>query len=903
LALAVGAGLLAAVSSGAFSTASAGQSARPAVVTQSSGELNQILPRRILDTRTTTGGHLGKLGAGATMTLAALNGGGVPGAGVSAVLVNVTAVNETSRTGYLTLWPTGATRPTVSTLNYRGGISIANQALIRVGTDGTISIFNNAGQTDVLVDIVGWVGIDSSANNGQTTTATPTRILDTRTTNGGHNAPLLNGQSLTLQVEGAGGIPATGVSSVWANITAIPVGSAGGYLTAYPAGPAAPATSTVNFPNGVTIANFELLPVNASGAVTIANHSAGANVLVDVTGWVSVGDPTADAGTQAVTQARVLDTRTTLGGHNAALGAGGSVNVKVLGVAGVPATGVAAVIVHVTGVNPTSGTYLRAMATGYPTPPTSVLNLTAGTVVSATTIVPVGPAGAVNIYNNQGSLNVLVDVQGWIAAPVLSVTPPAASSLGLAATTPLTTTDGAQTATILTNANRYAVTTWMKTIEPALVGAPIKSEISPDNVAALTSTSSLVPANSPAATTVNTTDNVRRLSMEAFSLATSLSTGQYAQAYNQNPASVGKVTPAQATNDVVSIINVLAAHHLVVTPITSTTGWGASTESQLDSAYIGTAAWLLWPSLSATTQSQIEQMVYFEAAWGMGIPLQFYASGSGTVLQPGDTGADPNSWDPMPVQLALVMFPTSAMAPVWENTVVRDALVAWARPSDDSNSTIVNGESVASWINSRGSNVLSTGDLFNHNRYAPDYSSLTYQNMQEILLTSLAGTAAPQATTTLIAPVYAAYTSVQYQTSYPGKLPWAPSYDTHGGTVYPALSANSATVYYPQGCDWGSGQMLPYALADAQNEAFVSGTPASAASYEALHATAELTKQQANSDGSTYSQYAANDTSQYTYVGREEHTAQLAAQLYLTDYVRDKSLVLSYSTTDYTLAP
>jgi hypothetical protein len=897
LALAVGAGLLGAASSAVQASASR-PAEQPAAVTQSSGMMNQILPRRILDTRTTTGGHHSKLGSGATMQLAVLNGGGVPAAGVSAVLVNVTAVNETAGTGYLTLFPTGATRPTVSTLNYRAGISVANQALVRVGTDGTVSIFNNAGQTDVIVDIVGWVGIDSAAANGQTTTATPTRILDTRTTTGGHDAPLLSNKSLTLQVEGAGGIPATGVSAVYANITAVPVGNSGGYLTAYPSGAPAPSSSNVNFPNGVTAATLQLLPVSATGAITITNHSPGVNVLVDVGGWVSGGDVTADAGTQAITGTRILDTRTTLGGHDGVVGSNSSVSVGVLGVAGVPATGVAAVIVHVTGLTPTAGTYLTAYATGYPTPSTSTLNIPKGTMLSTTTIVPVGPAGKVTIYNEQGSLNVLVDVQGWVAAPVLTVTPPAAASLGLSDSAPLTSTDGAQATTILTNANRYAVTTWWKNVAPALLGAPMKSEISPNDVQALTVTGPSA-SNAPAATTtVNTGDAVRRLSMEAFSLATSIATGEYNQAYTQAPASVGNVSTATATQDAVKIISTIAAHHLTVTPVSSTTGWGASTESQLDSAYIGTAAWLLWPDLTATTQSEVVKMVYFEAAWGMGIPLQFYASESGTILQPGDTGADPDSWDPMPVQLALVMFPTSAMAPVWENTVVRDALVAWAQPSDDTNSTMVNGETVASWIDGRGSNVLSGGNLYNHNRYAPDYSTLTYQNMQEVLLTSLAGSAAPDASTALVAPVYNAYTTV----TYPSSDPWKPSYDSAGGKVYPALSANSATVYYPEGCDWGTGQEIPYALVDAQAEAFVSGASTSAASYESLHAGAELKMQQANADGSTYSEYPSNDTSEYVYVGREEHTAQLAAQLYLTEYIRDHSLS-SFTSTSYVLAP
>ena len=47
---------------------------------------------------------------------------------------------------------------------------------------------------------------------------------------------------------------------------------------------------------GVATSTFALLPVSASGAITITNHSTSANVLVDVAGWTSSGDVTADAG-------------------------------------------------------------------------------------------------------------------------------------------------------------------------------------------------------------------------------------------------------------------------------------------------------------------------------------------------------------------------------------------------------------------------------------------------------------------------------------------------------------------------------------------------------------------------------------------------------------------------------
>jgi hypothetical protein len=866
LAVTLGVGLLAA--GGAATAARAASSAaQAATVTQASGELNAVLQERILDTRTTTGGHHGQLGPGQTMTLPVLGQGGVPWAGVSAVVLNVTAVNETARSGYLMLYPTGMSRPTGSSLNYTGHTATANQALVRVGSNAAISIFNSVGSTDVVVDVQGWVGTDASAANGQTTSGAPVRILDTRTTNGGHHAPLGNGQSLTLPVAGVDEIPATGVSAVWANVTAVPVGTASGYLTAYASGTAQPASSDLNFMPGVITATFALLPLGANGALTITNHSASANVLVDVTGWLSGGDVTSDAGTQSITPVRVLDTRTSIGGHHGAVGPGGAVSVKVLGVGGVPSTGVAAVVVHVTGTGPTTGTYLQAAGTGLPKHSSSVLNLNRGVTASNDVVVPVGTDGAVSVFNSQGSLNVVIDVQGWIAAPVLTVVPPQASALGAGA---LTSSDGAQAAQILNNANRYAVTYWWDNVYPALAATPLHSQIATADASAM--------ADDAGTTSVNTYDNTRRIAMEAYSLAISIATG----AYNPAPAPAGTGVPtATATADVVKMIGLVAGAHLMNMP----GGWGASTESTFYAAYIGTAAWLLWNDLSPAVQAEVAKVVYFEAEWGLDADTGIYANAAGTVVNPGNTDADGDSWLPMAAQLAAVMMPTNAHVGLWENVVVRDALIAWSRPSDLTNQAQVNGASVASWIDDQGSNVLPGGDLINHNRLAPDYSTLIYQNMEDILVTALAGQSAPQAITTLVGPVYAAYTTVKYP---------SPPHDAHpagdpDGTVYPPLNADSSTIYYPGGCDWGPGQEIPYALVDAQTAAFgvVSGTAAQTAdSYEQLHAGKVFSEQQANADGSTY----GTNTTLYTYQGREEHTAQLAAQLYLTLYIRDHSL-------------
>jgi hypothetical protein len=117
--------------------------------------------------------------------------------------------------------------------------------------------------------------------------------------------------------------------------------------------------------------------------------------------------------------ARVLDTRTGPAPANAGLGpvpGGTSINVKVLGAGGVPASGVGAVVVNVTVTGPTSQGFLTVYPAGAPQPPlASNLNFSAGQTVPNRVIVKVGANGAISIYNGYGFAHVVVDVNGWFS--------------------------------------------------------------------------------------------------------------------------------------------------------------------------------------------------------------------------------------------------------------------------------------------------------------------------------------------------------------------------------------------------------------------------------------------------------------------------------------------------------
>jgi hypothetical protein len=128
----------------------------------------------------------------------------------------------------------------------------------------------------------------------------------------------------------------------------------------------------------------------------------------------------------AVTPFRVCDTRPVQPGIvsnqcNTGAGSGpiGSNSARVItidGFGGVPATGVTAVVVNVTAIAPSHQTYLTLFPDGNSKPATSNLNALTNQVVANLVEVGVSSAGKLDLYNNLGTINVAVDIEGYVSA-------------------------------------------------------------------------------------------------------------------------------------------------------------------------------------------------------------------------------------------------------------------------------------------------------------------------------------------------------------------------------------------------------------------------------------------------------------------------------------------------------
>lgn len=348
-------------------------------------------PTRLVDTRDT----FQSLGGAQRVDIPVLGRAGVPASGVGAVVVNLTAVAATSDT-HLRMWPAGSAMPTTSVLNTSAGRTQASMVTAAIGGDGKISLFNAAGTTHYIVDVLGYYTTDPSAATFRP--MDPVRVLDTRTTQ-----VLMPGPSRSIDVATALGVPAADLTAVTVNITTTQA-RGNGYVAA--SGTGSTATSSVNLMPGADVANRAVVPV-VGGAIQLAAVGSGVHVAVDVVGWYSTTSSTPGRLFTPVTPVRVLDSRS-----GAPFGAHEVRTVAVVGGAVPP--GATAVVGTLTAVNQTAATtHARLWPAGLPLTGTSDLNSGAGRTQANAVVTRLGTGGAVQLYNDQGTSHLLLDVVGY----------------------------------------------------------------------------------------------------------------------------------------------------------------------------------------------------------------------------------------------------------------------------------------------------------------------------------------------------------------------------------------------------------------------------------------------------------------------------------------------------------
>ncbi len=318
--------------------------------------------------------------------------------------------------GFLSVWPTGTARPTVSTVNSSTGATVANAALDAAGTNGAISVYTSD-PTDLVIDINGYFITASDPTALSYYPLTPCRAADTRLTTLG---PISGGSARVFTIGGSCGVPAT-AQAFALNITVVPNGPLG-FLTTWPDGQPQPTVSTLNDQKGIIMANAAIVPAGNNGAIDVYAYmppGSSTDVVIDVSGYFApTGAPSA-LSYYSLAPIRLVDTRqinplgSTLGPPS--LAAQTARSFAFAGVAGIPFE-TKALSLNITVVPSAQLSYLTVWPSVAQQPLASTLNSLDGSIVANAAIVPTSaPTGSISFfpYLASGTTDLVVDINGY----------------------------------------------------------------------------------------------------------------------------------------------------------------------------------------------------------------------------------------------------------------------------------------------------------------------------------------------------------------------------------------------------------------------------------------------------------------------------------------------------------
>lgn len=397
-------------------------------VTEPPMPFTPLPPVRLIDTRPGERGltesasdRTTPVGAGVAQMLALpVAGGGLPvPADATAVVLNVTITQPTAAS-FVTVQP-GIGVPMTSNLNVFPGQTIAQHVTATVGGDDRVRIFVERGTAHVIVDISGWYGPTGAsaapATDRLSVLPSPRRAFDSRDVGTGYaespprSAPLTGGVVVDVPVAGPTGGPPASARAVVLNLT-ITEPNQQVHISMWPAGTQVPNASSINATVGVTRANLVVVPVDASGRISMRLDSGTAHVVLDTIGWY---EPGVGSGYVALDPpARLLDSRSGTGPRLGPIAY--PPHVQPVSYLGVPSDATA-VLLGVIAVFPWQNGHLAvAPATWSGSPETSNLNYTVGSVVPNAAVSGLGLGASIS-FHTYGMSDVVADLAGYFLDP------------------------------------------------------------------------------------------------------------------------------------------------------------------------------------------------------------------------------------------------------------------------------------------------------------------------------------------------------------------------------------------------------------------------------------------------------------------------------------------------------
>ncbi|MDX2033321.1 MAG: zinc-dependent metalloprotease family protein [Blastocatellia bacterium] len=392
-------------------------------------------PIRLLDTRASASPNacnkpLAQIPGGTARTQPArglCDGLTIP-ANAAAITGNITTVQ--SGGGFLTLYPSDVSRPTVANSNYGANEILNNVFTVGLGaSDGAFKIYVTT-NTDVVVDVTGYYAPPGTGGLYFHPLPRPVRLLETRAGLSGCYAPgnpLPGATETTQQATGACAgltIPSNARAIVGNATTVSPQGTGAQFFTLFPADAARPLVASSNYSAGQVMNAPFTVGLSSTGAFKI-HPTTQTHLVIDVTGYYSPDATDANgAGLRFHSLAapiRLLETRAGLSGCYAPGGQLLAESVRTQPARGncggltVPVNA-AALVGNATVVQPLAGGWLTFWPSDAATQPTAAAsNYATGQIFNRHFIVGLGSAdGAFRIYT-KATTHLVIDLAGYFA--------------------------------------------------------------------------------------------------------------------------------------------------------------------------------------------------------------------------------------------------------------------------------------------------------------------------------------------------------------------------------------------------------------------------------------------------------------------------------------------------------
>lgn len=403
---------------------------------------------------------------------------------------------------------------------------------------------------------------------------------------------------------------------------------------------------------------------------------------------------------------------------------------------------------------------------------------------------------------------------------------------------------GTLSASVLNQANKYSLNTWIPATYPGSgdilsFGGIGEQQIRPPAAVALSLATALV-TGAHDATVTGQTAAVARTTCHRL-------TGALLRLHRTNGGIWGgDSTPPPSASDFAS------------------TSW----QSALWAMLAASAAWLTWADLTADEQKAAKRMVAWEADRMARWHLPYWKNLTGAQNYTGDSKSEEIAWDASILVLATAMMPTHPSADRWTAKLVEMGVAYAARPADLTATDLVNGFTPPDVL--EGSNVQADGMVVNHGIIHPAYTISPAGTLWGALFAPAAvGRDVPRAISRGAPAMYGALSTNSYTT--------AGGYQAPGGTVY---TPGSGAIYYPQANDYGTNQApINMAAADVQAAKFGwdTGLPTTGTAWAQLHLQYVANMQARSTTGQAYTSAGEDD-----YLGREQWIGHHAAFTVLT---------------------